>query len=339
MRIWVELSGENPPLAEAELDAAAEAEGLSQPSTSEVDRPPDGMRTLDAPALTAGERLAARLALARRVLVPWSERGRDALVVRAACEASDGRSARFRPLRSPRGSPSAAIEALGRAYAGGGGRIRLERPDRSFWVEGATNEALRVAETLAEVDRRGYEARRMPTLPFRRPVSLPPRRARAAANLAAVRPGDRVADPFLGTGALLIEAALLGARVYGIDRDPAMVRGALRNFAHFGLDPERLEVADALEAARAWTGPPLDALLTDPPYGRASGTGGEAPEQLLRRVLPAWAARVRTGGRVVIVGPSLPPPLPDPWRLEVRVADRVHRSLTREFRVYRRASD
>ncbi|HUI38863.1 MAG TPA: DNA modification methylase, partial [Thermoplasmata archaeon] len=80
----------------------------------------------------------------------------------------------------------------------------------------------------------------------------------------------------------------------------------------------------------------LDAVVTDPPYGRASGTHGERPELLVSRVLPRWAEKVRAGGRVVVVLPGGPDPLGPPWRRVYSIPDRVHRSLTREFRVFER---
>ena len=176
----------------------------------------------------------------------------------------------------------------------------------------------------------------MPALPFQRPVSLPPRFARAAANLARVRAGDRVVDPFVGTGALLAEAGLLGGRLFGIDLDPTMVRGALRNLAHLGRHAEELVVGDAGSIEFADPGVRFDALVTDPPYGRASSTGGEGAAAVLARVLPRWADRVRPGGRVVVIVPGpIAPPGPE-WTSVVRASVRVHRSLTREFRVFER---
>jgi tRNA (guanine10-N2)-dimethyltransferase len=176
----------------------------------------------------------------------------------------------------------------------------------------------------------------MPRLPFQRPVSLAPRLARVAANLARVRPGDRVVDPFVGTGALLLEAALLGARVSGVDRDPQMVKGAIRNLAHFGLEAEELVVADAAEALDRLDRSPFDAVLTDPPYGRASASHGEAPADLVARVLPLYAARSSPDGRLVVVLPGGADPVGPPFVRVLSVPDRVHRSLTREFRVYER---
>ena len=186
------------------------------------------------------------------------------------------------------------------------------------------------------MDRAATGRRRMPLLPFQRPVSLPPKLARAAANLARIHPGDRVLDPFLGTGALLAEAGLLGARIYGIDRDPEMVRGALRNLEHLGAPAESLIVGDAGDSEFEPATMRFEAILTDPPYGRSSATGGEAVDRLVERVLGHWSSRLVLGARIVVIVPAGAPPCLPAWELRVAVAVRAHRSLTREFRVYER---
>lgn len=52
---------------------------------------------------------------------------------------------------------------------------------------------------------------------------LPPKLAQTMLNLAGVQPGERVLDPFCGTGVVLQEAALLGCPTYGTDISPKMV--------------------------------------------------------------------------------------------------------------------
>ncbi|HTT35992.1 MAG TPA: hypothetical protein VMH78_09045, partial [Thermoplasmata archaeon] len=82
----------------------------------------------------------------------------------------------------------------------------------------------------------------------------------------------------------------------------------------------------------------FDALVTDAPYGRSSSSGGEPPGALLARALSRWTSRVRPEGRIVVVVPGGDDPLPPPWRRSLSIPDRVHRSLTREFRLFRRAA-
>jgi tRNA (guanine10-N2)-dimethyltransferase len=334
MRIWVELSGENIELARAEAMAVVTTlGGKAVGGSGEV---PSAFLSAEWPANSEVGPLVERLALARRVFLELA--GPEGAAVERALEdgaRSRGGSARLDWFRSP-ADGSDLLHHLADAYVRGGGSIRMERPDRRFLLVAASRKELHLLEEKAAVDRHQYEGRRMPRLPFQRPVSLAPRLARAAANLAGAGPGQRVADPFVGTGALLLEAGLLGARLFGSDIDVDMVRGAMRNLSAFGLSAEALTVRDAAEASVDLPWPEVDAILTDPPYGRASSTGGEEPTELLRRVLPRWAERVARGGRIVVIGPAGPEALPPPWRKVFSATERVHRSLSREFRVYRR---
>lgn len=332
-RAWVELSGETAALARAEAESAVGALGGRLASLSSG--PLEGLlevEALDEPSLGV---LAGRLALARRIVVavpPDSD-------VRAAAraEGASQRPAAFRRFGSPSGPADALVRSTGAAYVEGGGAIDLDRPEARYWIAAPAGSSPLLLREVASVDRRSYTARAMPRLPFRRPVSLPPRLARAAANLAGIRPGDRVLDPFLGTGALLAEAALLGARVYGIDRDPTMIRGALENLAHLGVAADLLVQGDAREVDLGPREVVFDAIVTDPPYGRSSAAGGVDPAELAGAVLARWQASLVPGGRVVVVTPGGPASLAPPWQEDLRIAVRVHRSLTREFRRYRRA--
>jgi tRNA (guanine10-N2)-dimethyltransferase len=326
---YVEISGEARALAEWEAISAAEALGGSAGHEGPRFR---GLVAVVLPSESAVAELAARLSLAYRCLRPLV--GPTSLAARLEAEGRRGGSAMVRRVGSPSGRADPAVLRAGASFVRRGGRIDLERPDRRFWL--ATDEADQdwLLEEAGDVDRARIARRRMPRLPFQRPVSLPPHLGRAAANLARVRPGDRVLDPFLGTGALLAEAGLLGASVSGIDRSAAMVRGALRNLEFLGVDAVEVLEGDAGTVEFSDPERPFDALLTDPPYGRSSPTGGEAADRLVARVLPRWARRLAPGARVVVVVPAGSPEVENIGDRRGSVAVRVHRSLTREFRVY-----
>ncbi|MEM0129013.1 MAG: hypothetical protein QXG65_02450 [Thermoplasmata archaeon] len=330
MRGWVELSGEWPDLAWQELLAASEASGLRGGWEAVV----PGLATAEDIAEEDLRRLVRRMALARR---GWIDRG--PLEDADLAPRTPGEPARIRRRGHPTGQsrPDPAIDRLARRWVAEGGTIDLDSPRRRLWIGPAHGGAEPVWEEVAEADRRAVMGRRLSRLPFHRPVGLDPRLARAAANLALAGPGRTIVDPFAGTGALLAEAALLGSAVWGIDRDPEMIRGAVRNFDFLGLAAARWIAADAESAASAPEIPDrIDGILTDVPYGRSSGTGGEAVDLLVARVLGAWAGRVGPRGRIVVVTHGGPDPLASPWAREAMVAVRQHRSLTREFRVYRR---
>jgi SAM-dependent methyltransferase len=327
---FVELSQESLALAEAEAICAAEALGGGGiPATPPV----PGLVAVEVPDAGTWTQLAGRLALARRCLVSVTTSS-DA-VPAARTEGTRGGSAAFRRIGRPSGGGAdAGVLGCGRAFKAGGGTIDLNHPSRRFWLAEGAGGSDHLLEEVASVDRSAPTQRKMPLLPFRRPVSLPPKLARAASNLAHVKPSDRVLDPFLGTGALLAEAGLLGGRLYGVDRDPTMVRGALQNLAYLGVAAEELVAGDARDADFTDPARTFSAIVTDPPYGRSSSTGGEASSELVAAVMERWSKRLTPGGRVVLIVPTGGPPLRLLGTPRFRIPVRVHRSLTREFCLY-----
>jgi putative methyltransferase (TIGR01177 family) len=329
---FVEVSQESIPLASAEAVSSAEALGGR---AGTLPAPTATLVPVEVPDVAVWTVLADRLALARRCLALCpTEASLEATV---AAQGRRGGSAVFRRIGEPSGGGAdSSVLACGRTFKGSGGRIDLVRPARRFWlVRGAAGED-RLLEEVASVDRAEVARRKMPLLPFQRPVSLPPRLARALVNLGRVREGEAALDPFLGTGALLAEAGLLGARLFGIDRDADMVRGALQNFTHLGLAAVELVVGDARQVRFAEEGRKFAVIVTDPPYGRSSSTGGAVAEKLVDEVVARWWDGLLPGGRLAIVLPSGRNPPQVPGTLRFRIPVRVHRSLTREFCLYER---
>ncbi len=112
----------------------------------------------------------------------------------------------------------------------------------------------------------GWAAMRANKRPFFRPVSIEPRLARAAVNIAAGTRGGYVVDPMCGTGGILIESGLTNRPTLGVDFDPVMVDGAKENLQWAGViaevkrgDATRMELPESLAA-----------VVVDPPYGRNS---------------------------------------------------------------------
>ncbi|MDE1819576.1 MAG: methyltransferase domain-containing protein [Euryarchaeota archaeon] len=338
--VWVELSGENLPLAERDLSACSSVLETGVPPPQALPWGDGRFCEVGFSRPGPGALLAQRLAFAHRVLRPVAEGDLDTLVDAMVLEGGGGSSARVRVASGGPPNLSRKLpQVLGHAFLQGGGRIDLESPDRDFLALLPTgSDDLRaenpagLAEVIGEVPRGEAEARRAKNRPFRKPVTLPPRLARALVNLARVPLGGTVLDPFCGTGAILAEAADLGYDVSGADRDAEMVRGSLRNLSAQGIAPARMVQSDIGRLPSALEGQKFDGVVFDPPYGRASGTGGEGSEKVLSDTLARLPELLSPGGRAAFLvhGPELLPELPSTLRREeLLVGERVHRSLTR----------
>jgi hypothetical protein len=133
------------------------------------------------------------------------------------------------------------------------------------------------------------------------PAASHPTVAAALAWLADVRPGDRVWDPFCGSGVELVERARRGRvrSLLGTDLDPRALDAARANLAAAGVTAE-LAVADARSHA---PGPPgsIDLVITNPPLGSRVQLDAAA---LLVASLPGLTRALARGGRLVWITPS-----------------------------------
>jgi len=172
--------------------------------------------------------------------------------------------------------------------------------------------------------------------PFFRSVLVPRRRARCLVNLTGVQPGQRFLDPFCGTGALLVEAALIGAQAYGSDIDPVMIAGTRENLRYEAL-PGHLRRIDARRLA-GWA-TTFDAIATDIPYGRSASTHGSDAGELFRQLLVSAGDVLRAGASAVVMAPAgLNLPEHHQFAVLSRFTERASASLTREIWLLRKAT-
>ncbi len=329
MRLWIELSGEHPTLPRAEALAALEAEGVviremtASPALLEVDA--------EGPVLRA----VTRLALAH-VVCEEMARG-DFEDLRACARSTDLAGQTFRTRVRPLGIAvdRKALEGPLGADFGRTGRVDLSSPAVDFRI--VVGDEFLLGRVIHRVDRHGMEGRKVTRRAFQRPVTLHPKLARALVNLSAVPVGGLLADPFCGTGGIVLEAASIGLRSVGADLRRTMVVGARTSLRALGTDAAFL-MADAGHAP--WRQGRLDGIATDPPYGRAATTWGEPPLDLYDRAFAAFEEALPARGRVAITLPSDKAVETGERRFELleRHAFRVHRSLTRHFCVFVRRS-
>ena len=168
---------------------------------------------------------------------------------------------------------------IGGLFHDKGSTFNLENPTKRFGVV-LDNSAGNVAWGWMigkGPGKHGWSAMRANKRPFFRPVSLEPRLARAAVNIAAGTSDGFVVDPMCGTGGILIEAALTKRQTLGIDFDPVMVDGTKQNLEWAGVNAEvRRDDATRFELPEN-----LAAVVVDPPYGRNS----QGDEKLLEDML------------------------------------------------------
>ena len=187
---------------------------------------------------------------------------------------------------------------------------------------------------VVAIDRKKFEERAHDKRPFSLPVSLHPKFARALVNLARTKRGEVFLDPFCGTGAIVMEAALVGARAYGCDINEAMVHGARANLEHFGVKAQVFR-CDACSMAEVFD--EVHAIATDPPYGRSSSTYGRDMLQLYAEFFDVASATLAREKYLAIVlcDEKLVELGKEYMRLVEVYRHRVHKSLTRYFCVYR----
>ncbi len=214
-----------------------------------------------------------------------------------------------------------------------GYRANLRSPDVEFRLI-ITDRAV-FGSVVASVDRSTYEQRAPHKKPFFYPGVLMPRVARALVNISEVKPGEVLLDPFSGTAGILVEAGMLSVHVIGLEVRQMIAHGARMNLEMFGADHSLL-VGDACRVPLKDCS--VDAIATDPPYGRSAAIKAESLHHLYLNSFSEMH-RVLKKGRLAVVVSEIPV-LEYATDAGFSVVDvftqRVHRSLTRTFTVLRK---
>ena len=223
---------------------------------------------------------------------------------------------------------------LGAVIHSQGHRVNLSRPDTLVRVY--CGERLYAGIRLRFFDPKDFERRKAHHRPFFRPISLHPRVSRALVNLTKAR--RELLDPMMGAGGILIEAGLLGLKVYGVDIRPEMVEGAELNLRHYGIRNYELKLGDATRLEELFPGKKFEAAATDPPYGTSATLAGRERDELYRKVLESIYRVLEDGGRLAIAFPADFDGKTEAERIGFelvgRYYQRVHKSLERYFYVF-----
>jgi tRNA (guanine10-N2)-dimethyltransferase len=181
---------------------------------------------------------------------------------------------------------------------------------------------------MYSIDRSAYEARKPHNKPFFYPGVMMPRAARALVNIA--KPEKTMLDPFCGTGGILVEAGLIGIKVIGGDMQRKLVLGAKMNLDHYKID-HSLMYQDACRMALRDES--MDAVVTDPPYGRSAAIKAESLEHMLSVSLGEIYRVLKKGKRAVFISEREIEELATEAGFKVSQThiQRVHKSLTRRI--------
>ena len=212
-------------------------------------------------------------------------------------------------------------------------RVNLKNPDKTF-TGIFTDEKFIFGVKLAEIPPKPFVERRPKKKPFFHPSAMQAKLARCMVNLAKPKAEELLLDPFCGTGSMLIEAALIGCRVLGLDIQRRMVKGTLQNLAYFNIKPEGAITADARNLPIT----KVDCVVTDPPYGRSATTLKRTTKQIVEEVLISVHDTLDKGRRVCMAAPKTL----NIGRIGTALGYKhleshfvyVHRSLTREIAVF-----
>jgi len=127
---------------------------------------------------------------------------------------------------------------------------------------------------LYESQRDSVRKRTARNRPFFHPSSMNPILQRTLVNIAAIKEGQWLLDPFCGTGGALLEASRLGFRSVGIEIDRRIVWGAIRNLKSDNMTRSLTNLLFGDAKHLGFRFGVISGVVTDPPYGTAASTQG-----------------------------------------------------------------
>jgi tRNA (guanine10-N2)-dimethyltransferase len=319
MKLVFELSGENPTLPFAELGCVGTI--LDQRHQVAIVEAPD-------------PESAHRLAMTHRVLEYLGECEADLVAFQdllrdLSLETQQPFAGRAKKIHGGSNEHNPSSQKAFERMIGTmiSGPVSLKNPEIEYRAI-LSEDTCYFGQVLFTFDRGSYDVRNPGKRDFFHPGVMMPRMARTLVNIANVRGGDLLLDPFCGTGGILIEAYLLGARVMGSDFDPMMVQGSRQNIC--GSD---LMLADATHLP--FGDHTVDTVVTDFPYGQSVCIKkSDTMDTLYSDALEEIRRVLKRGKRAVVVTHrDISSIAAEYFTVVQRHDQRVHKSLTRRILV------
>ena len=319
MKLLLHLSGEHPELPRAEVIGVLEGEKIKYKISEEFMH----KRLLIIDVDTDNTEFLNRLALTKSA-------GELIYISNNMDELASILSERIDGTFAIRSESKRTEEILGRLIWKRGYKVDLITPGSRILCFEDNGKYLVAIDTPLHKD---FGDRSPEKRPFFHPTAMKPKIARLMVNLARVRKNCTILDPFCGTGSILIEAGVMKINIMGLDISEKIVSGCIENLKFYGLKGN-IEVGDALKMKNFING--VDAIVTDPPYGRSSIVTENNLEEFYNKFLDSAADVLRKGKCLVLS-------IPDKFSLENEEFELlssyklyVHKSLTRRILVFKK---
>jgi len=223
-------------------------------------------------------------------------------------------------------------------------KVNLKDPN-SFIRVVATNDEIFVAYEKFKLNKKHFQDIKPHKRPFFYPGSMSPKLARCMVNLAHIKEGQVILDPFCGTGGILIEGGMIGAKLIGSDIKWNMKNGTITNLDYCAkLDYCDLKESDYeiyhIDVRELKLYDKVDAVVTDPPYGISTSTGGTKKGEIFHQFLESIDYNMKETAYLCIAHPHFLDfdSILDELGFELLERHRIkmHKSLTRIISVIRK---
>ncbi|WP_407423078.1 TIGR01177 family methyltransferase [Methanobrevibacter sp.] len=218
-------------------------------------------------------------------------------------------------------------------------KVNLKKPESLVRIV-AFEKVIYIAIEKIKLNKKHFEESKPHKRPFFYPGSMSPKLARCMVNLARVKEGQLVLDPFCGTGGILIEAGIIGCKVVGSDIYWKMKNGTAINLEHYGITDYRTFNLDVRELKMYEM---VSAVVTDPPYGISTTTGDIDGEEIFREFFKSIYDNMLDDAYLCMASPHYVDlkPMADDVGFEIveQYGIKMHRSLTRIISVIRKKID
>jgi len=161
--------------------------------------------------------------------------------------------------------------------------------------------------------------------------------SRILVNFSRTNVSDIFLDPFSGAASLLIEACYIGAYPVGLEINPKMIIGGYHNVRSLNCTTIQLLIGDATKMPLQDSS--IDAISTDPPYGRSAGTFRRTLLELYSQFLSESARVLKTRRYLTMCYPEKMSSLPHiaenyGFKEVFRCKMRVHKALSRLISIF-----